>query len=96
MVDAALDLAPTEAHLDKAAEEAGELVAASHQFKAGRIPPSALADEVADNILMAMFLERVLERDHPGVFEVAMQKKLARLEQRVQAGDLKAPCTITG
>lgn len=61
-------------------EECGELVAAINQRTRGRISGDQLAEECADVLILLIQARRMLGR---GVFDRAVETKLARLEERL-------------
>ncbi len=67
-------------------EECGELVAAVNRFDRGRAVVVELAEEVADvTILMAQARLMLGEK----VVDEAIERKLARLEKRIEASEAK-------
>lgn len=72
-----------ESQVRMAQEEAAELIAALNQFSRGRLPIEAVADEVADVIIMCAQLRVMLGGER---VDAAVLRKLERLEGRIREG----------
>lgn len=71
-----------EAQYDQAVEECAELIAALKHYKRGRVDNEAVADELADVLLMAGQLIFMLGEERVAA---ALERKLQRLQAHLAA-----------
>jgi NTP pyrophosphatase (non-canonical NTP hydrolase) len=71
-----------EAQYDQAVEECAELIATLKHYKRGRVDSEAVADELADVLLMAGQLMFMLGEERVAA---AMERKLRRLHSHLTA-----------
>jgi hypothetical protein len=81
-LESAVETWGKELQMDKAEEEAAELLAASKHYRRGAIGEDALIDEVADIQIMAEQLSIIFGR---GRVEERVNQKMDRLRERIEA-----------
>jgi len=78
----------TKAQLEKAIEEAGELVVAISHYQCDKVMKSDVLDECADNIIMAHQVATILGYSEDEL-EFAITLKLERLHERMDIEEEK-------
>jgi len=87
LVEQALPLCTREDHLDKAVEEAAELIEAVVKEKHGRATEEDIAGEACDCVILGEFIRQLIGDER---FDMIMKQKLNRLRNRIECGDMKA------